>query len=606
MRARVLLVFALCMTILAGLSSSSRAQEPPVFELPEVVSPGRRPQPAAASPASVSILTAPELRRLGVRTVGEAIAYLPETVARAYGGPGSLITPSIRGSSAEQVLVLLDGVPLNSLLAGTVDLSTIPIDDVERIEVLRGPFSAIHGSGALGGVISIVTRRQAAAAVSVGGGSLGVVTSSVTAPIAAGSQARISLRYDAAQGDRPNSDLRGGSLSLRLGETAPGGAWDLSLFGSTAARGAPGSTPFPSLTARQEDARAAGALTVQRTRAEVTDRLRLLAHHETLAFREPLFAIDDRHRATAWGAEWQRVVRITSARVVTLGTDVHLQHLTSTAVGDRSATVGAWYLQDDRALGARAVLSVGVRADWHSTYGFQVNPRVGVVSFVRPDLRLRAAAGRTFRGPTLADLYYPFDGFAVGNPSLRPEYAWSLDAGVEAALAPRLLVRATAFASEVADLILWVPDPSFVFSPRNIGTARIRGASVELEGTPAPTWTVRASSTWMAATDAGTGADLPNRPRLTGALALSRALPGGGSLTVSAVAVGGRFADAANTVWLPPYATAGVSAQVPLGTALLARATVQNLFDARYEPVQGYPAPGRTVLVEVLVRPQAP
>ncbi|MDR7520115.1 MAG: TonB-dependent receptor, partial [Armatimonadota bacterium] len=262
--------------------------------------------------------------------------------------------------------------------------------------------------------------------------------------------------------------------------------------------------------------------------------------------------------------------------------------------------------QDDRALGARAVLSVGVRADWHSTYGFQVNPRVGVVSFVRPDLRLRAAAGRTFRGPTLADLYYPFDGFAVGNPSLRPEYAWSLDAGVEAALAPRLLVRATAFASEVADLILWVPDPSFVFSPRNIGTARIRGASVELEGTPAPTWTVRASSTWMAATDAGTGADLPNRPRLTGALALSRALPGGGSLTVSAVAVGGRFADAANTVWLPPYATAGVSAQVPLGTALLARATVQNLFDARYEPVQGYPAPGRTVLVEVLVRPQAP
>lgn len=593
----------LCVALVAGQVPALAAPPLPEFELPDVVSPGRRPQRAAASPASVAVLTAGDLVRLGVRTVGEALAFLPETLARAYGGPGSLITASIRGSSAEQVLVLLDGVPVTGALAGTVDLSTIPLDDVERIEVLRGPFSAIYGGGALGGVISIVTRRRAAPAAAVGGGSFGAWS----VGLAGGGDGRFSLRYEAAEGARPNSDLQAGYLSLRLGDQRGDRRWDFSLTGTSAVRGVPGSTLFPSPRARQEDRRLAAVLTLDRDHADrggrsTTQRLRLSLHADGLAFRDPRWGIDDRHDGLTWSAEWQRVVRISPTRTVTAGADAVWQSLRSTSVGDRSAVSGALYLQDDRALGPRTLLSAGLRVDAHDASGVQVNPRVGLVYFVRPDVRLRLAAGRTFRGPSLADRYFPFDGFAVGNPGLRPEHAWSVDAGLEATLGPSVVLRATAFWSEVRDLILWVPDAAFVFSPQNVGSASIRGASVEVEGMLAPLWRLRASSTRMVASDGATGLDLPNRPRHMAALALTRDLPNGGSITASAVHVEARFADAANTVVLPAYVTAGLSLQMPLGAGLVLRASAQNLFDARFEAVQGYPAPGRSLWVEIILR----
>lgn len=594
-----LLVVLLCGALTLGPVGPLSSQEPPPeFELPEVISPSRRPQPAPASPASVSVITGAELQRLGARTVGDAIAHLPEVASRAYGGPGGLITPSIRGSSAEQVLVLLDGVVLNSVFAGTVDLGTIPIDDIERIEVLRGPFSAIYGSGAMGGVISIITRRRAPAAAAVGGGSFGMLGLGVST----GGGARLTLRYDAAEGERPNSDLRSGYFSLRLGDASPGRRWDLSLTGTRGSRGSPGSTLFPSPLARQEDARLAAALTAEAERGRTTDRLRLTVHREHLAFRDPLWWIDDKHTGTAWAAEWQRAVRISPTRVVALGADATIQHLRSTSVGEQSATVGAVYIQDDRTLGPRLLFSSGLRADLHSVYGTQINPRVGLVYFVRPDLRLRLAAGRTFRGPTMADLYYPFDGFAVGNPALRPEHAWTMDAGLEASLGPRTTARATVFWSDVRDLILWVPDAFWIFSPQNVGTASLRGASVEVEGAISPIWRLRASSTWLAATDSETGLDLPNRARHSAALALSATLPRGASATASAVLVGARFADSANTVTLPSYVSVGLTAQLPLSAGSALRLSVQNLLDARYEPVQGYPASGRTLMVEYVLR----
>jgi vitamin B12 transporter len=285
-----------------------------------------------------------------------------------------------------------------------------------------------------------------------------------------------------------------------------------------------------------------------------------------------------------------------------LGVDAHAQWLASTSAGDRSAFVGAVYLQDDRTLTPRLLLSTGMRADWHSVWGLQVNPRVGLVYFVRPDLRVRLAAGRTFRGPAFADLYYPFDGFVRGNPLLRPEQAWSVDAGVEASLRPGLVVRATAFWSDVHDLIIYVPDASFVFSPQNVGTASILGASLEAEGTLSPRWITRAALTWMRARDTASGLDLPNRPRLSGTLALTHLWRGGASLTLSAVAVGERYADAGNTIRLPAYLTTGLVAQMPLRSGVGVRLAIQNLFDVRYEPVQGYPAPGRTLFVDLVVR----
>jgi outer membrane cobalamin receptor len=594
-------VIVLCLIITA------HAQDPPPeFELPDVVSPGRRPQAGSGSPASVTVLTAAELRRLGVRTVGEALAFVPETLARAYGGPGSLITPSIRGSTAEQVLVLLDGVPINGVYSGNVDLSTIPIDNIERIEVLRGPFSAIYGSGALGGVISIVTSRRARQAVSVGAGSFGTIGVTVSgggsdvASAAAGSAA-LMVRAERSDGARPNSDFRGATVSLRLGDGSLEHSWDLTLFGSVASRGTPGTTLFPSLSARQDDARAVATLTWQRRHDRSSDRLRLSLHRDSFEFREPAFAIDDQTIGAAWSAEWQRVMQPSETRVVTIGVDTHLQGAAGVTLGGRSGFVGAVYVQDDRNLTPSLLLSSGVRVDWNSQYSVQLNPRVGIVYFASPDVRLRLAVGRTFRGPSFADLYYPFDGFVVGNPALRPEQAWSADAGIEVRTTSGLTWRATGFYSDIRDLIIYVPDASFVFSPQNVGRASIHGASVEVEGAAGDRVRLRASATWLHAKDAASGMDLPNRPRYSGSVAISTRA-GAATLTGAAVYVGPRFADTANTVTLPGYVSVSLNTDVPLSDAVALRASVSNLLNTTYEPVQGFPAPGRAFWLELTVR----
>src|SRR2546422_1242524 len=129
--------------------------QPPTFELPEVIVPGKRPQPATSTPASVTVISRDEIERSGARTVADAVRTVAEVSVRAYGGLGEVAQPRMRRSSPAQGLALLDGVPLNSGALGQTDLSTMSADGVERIAILRGPFAAIYGMGAVGGVINI-------------------------------------------------------------------------------------------------------------------------------------------------------------------------------------------------------------------------------------------------------------------------------------------------------------------------------------------------------------------------------------------------------------------------------------------------------------------
>ncbi|PYU20733.1 MAG: hypothetical protein DMG30_20120, partial [Acidobacteria bacterium] len=171
-----LLVWILAFTLAPAPPGRAQTEPvgPPTFELPEVEGAGKRPQLPSTTPASISVVTAEEIARLGASSVADVLRVLPELRIKDSGGPGSLTTVSIRGSASTQVLILLDGVPLNRPDQASVDLSILPIQNVERIEVLRGPFSAIYGSAALGGAINIVTRSAPQTLVSSRVGSYGL------------------------------------------------------------------------------------------------------------------------------------------------------------------------------------------------------------------------------------------------------------------------------------------------------------------------------------------------------------------------------------------------------------------------------------------------
>src|SRR2546425_12945519 len=109
--------------------------QPPTFELPEVIVPGKRPQPATSTPASVTVISRDEIERSGARTVADAVRTVAEVSVRAYGGPGERAQPSIRGPSPPQELARLGGIPLDSGALGQTDLSTISVDGLAAIGI---------------------------------------------------------------------------------------------------------------------------------------------------------------------------------------------------------------------------------------------------------------------------------------------------------------------------------------------------------------------------------------------------------------------------------------------------------------------------------------
>ena len=147
--------------LLLSSATASRAEEPPPVVLDEQVVRVSRATAAGDPTGAATVVEAS--RFLGeAKDVAQLVATAPGVAVNDYGGLGQLTTVSIRGSTADGVLVLLDGLPLNTAFGGAVDLSSIPRGWIERIEVLRGPEGALFGAGALGGVVNVVTRRAAA------------------------------------------------------------------------------------------------------------------------------------------------------------------------------------------------------------------------------------------------------------------------------------------------------------------------------------------------------------------------------------------------------------------------------------------------------------
>ncbi|GAI40874.1 unnamed protein product, partial [marine sediment metagenome] len=236
-------------------------KEESILELEKIViTATRTPHLLKDVPVSTTVITEKEIEQTGASTVAEALENVAGMRVTAYGGPGSLTTAHIRGSAAHQVLVLMDGRELNSAASGTVDLGFLPVQNIERIEVVRGPFSSLYGANALSGVINIITKpapekRQTEIRASYGtyetseytlthGGKLDKTGYSLTAKLG-----------DSA-GDRENSGCNETHATAKLTyEVNDSSGFSLLAGYSHRDSGVPGSTTYPTPSAREEDKR---------------------------------------------------------------------------------------------------------------------------------------------------------------------------------------------------------------------------------------------------------------------------------------------------------------------------------------------------------------
>ena len=511
----------------AGVVFSALPAEGAEVELGKVVVTATRTETDISEvPQSISVITKEEIQNSPDRTIGEILQRAPSVQVTQNGPMGALSVPQVRGSTAGQVLILLNGQRLNDAQNGLYDLNSLPVpkEDIERIEVLRGGASALYGADALAGVVNIITRTPTAkpsTSVSASYGRFDTQQYSLThrwkpGPFSYG----ISLGREKSDGYRENSQYDAWIL---------GGEAGYSLTSHSEVKfsarhiqkevGVPGLVDFPDPDDRQKDENTLLNLSYQ---GQITPRLKLGFRGWHNQYRNTFEAgsqgilsmgTSALHKSSESGGDFQTTYQPGKRHLIVGGLEVIGDRVNSSSFGVEEATRGAVYLQDEIEIAKPLTATLGLRYDFHSDYNNQLDPRVGILLRLPAEVRLRASAGRSFRAPTFNDLYWPASAYTAGNPNLQPETAWNYELGAEKNFQNLAAIKIAGFYRDVKDLINWAPDANFVWRPSNISDAKIWGAEAEFVLYPAKGWAIPLNYSYVYPRDESTGDPIPNRPK---------------------------------------------------------------------------------------------
>lgn len=465
----------------------------PVELEPVVVTATRTARPSSEVISSVTVISAEEIALSGAKNLTEVLRGSVGLHITDSGTPGSKASVSIRGSEAGQVLVLLDGVRLNSAQMGMFDLGNLPIAvaDIERVEILRGPASALYGSNALGGVVQIFTRKATTEPVTRLSYTEGRHDTREASFSTSATKGDVRYQLGASRGHssgyRDNSEFDQAIFNAMVGFALPGG-FDVSISGYQLDKDVevPGPTYWLTPEANQKDevTHLALALTGPVGPLKISARPVYSRHSNEFENADPFDPQDDKHILETVGIELQG--ELTEGRhLLAGGGDVYRDDLDSTANGDVDQDRWSLFGQYEFQYSPRLALQLGLRYDAHSDFSDEASPRAGARFNLTDSTRIRVSGGRAYRAPTLNDRFWPDTGWVKGNPDLDPETSWEYEVAVDQDLGQMGRVSLTGFDRHVDDLIAWAPDQNFVWQPTNLTDARVWGTELEVFLRPA-------------------------------------------------------------------------------------------------------------------------
>lgn len=604
----------------------ARGDEPPEQTIPaeEVVVVGRRLRTPRDATASATVVSAERFAG-EAKGVAELVATAPGVAVNEYGGLGHLTTISIRGSTADGVLVLLDGLPLNTAFGGGVDLSSIPRHWIDRIEVVRGPEGAHYGAGALGGVVNVVTRTGTTDTWSgeATSGSFDTYAAAAEGALERGDLAVYStasaertggaFRYEfdpapSVPGSPLVSDRRRHNSVRRAGAMAKATARFGSARLDVLAQGGGGRRELPGwpyhLTPRdwQEDARGvvSASLSGPGPWRGLTLASRLHGRFDWLAVHVDPNRTHQRGGAGGIEGEARHVHGMGLLRATVSAENESLR--SAGLSGTRSRATFAASASEDMALrGLRLVPAL--RAERVGSFA-GLSGKLGASLRVAGPLSMRASAGRTFRAPSFAELYLS-QGVVEPNPDLRPEEGFGADIALVLET-PLVFVSAGAHATLYRDLVYYQQVSLDRLKPFNAGKALVRGVELEAATVPARALlglSVSTSYTLLATEvlrgpESALGKWIPHRARHR-VFARASIAPGPAGAHVELHAVGRQYADAYGLKPIPSSLVwnAGGSVRITRSPAIHLNAEIRNVLDDRtFQDGFGNPLPGRTVL----------
>jgi len=605
----------------------------------------RVPTAASNVPAGITVITRREIIQRGYTTLAQALGAVPGLNVVQSGGPGGEASLFIRGTNSEDVLVLIDGVPANdpSDPNGAFNFGEDVLDDLDRIEIVRGPMSGLYGTNAVGGVINLITLQgsgQPKADIMLAGGlpSQGRGSAAIS-----GSSGPFDYAFSGALDEEAGFDETAKRLSVYAGNRDPfrSKTGDVNLGYTPVA----GTRVYLILRARDSDTGYPdlgypiyddpneygydenlfgklgvksdllnGLLTTEFFVARVEDNRR---YSNLLDADDPNYAsANDHYHGYRTDAQWNNVLHLPAAGAATSVT-FGVEYINDTAkenvdesgfTENVNASQHSWagHFGAQTTLADRLTITGALRDDAVSSFGNALTGRIGgVFAIPEANLKLKSSYGTSFLAPSLFDLY-GVDNFGyVGNPNLRPERSSGYEAGAEFLL-PGAAISATYFNSRINDLITTTPDFD---SEENIGRVKISGVETELVVTPATWATADLTYTYTDARDATTNDELLRRPQNTGSATVTVS-PTPKITIVPQLEIVGRFIDYLYAD--DGYPTGDGSAdggtivnltgnyQVSDKFSLFAEG--KNIFNSNFEPVNGLQIPGASLLVGVRAR----
>jgi vitamin B12 transporter len=630
------------------------SDQPPASEDVVVTATGV-PTPAQQIAAGVTVIDRATIQQRGYTDLVQALSAVPGLRVAQSGGPGSQASVFIRGTNSNHVLVLRDGIPINDPAdpGGAFNFGDDTLDDIERIEIIRGPMSGLYGSGAIGGVINLITYHQSGGlhgSVTLAGGTqtTGLARANVAGSagiwdLAASAEGFSTLGFDQtperesvytgeSDGDREKLG------TIEIGVTPVDGtriSFDIRTRESKYGYDEQGAVTYDGGNASGYDATVNGRLgivshlfddawTTSLILARVVDDRRYTVTADPLDPNDD--TANDAYHGRRNDIAWNNVVHVPDIwhideTAITFG----YEHVNDEAGSSLNDVFGGYPYQsqlhahddtDAGTLGAQArllrrlTMTGQVREDATTIAGDAFTWRVGGV-FDVPEIgtRIKASYGTGFRAPALFDRYgVDSDGY-VGNPDLRPEYSQGWEAGISTDLpVPASVGSATAsvtyFDNRIHDLIELVYDYP-LYTSENVQQARTKGVEASLSLRESGWFQADMGYTYTDARDLETGQLLLRRPENQGFADL-RLTPFPGFNVVPELLYTGRFEDYITDDFgvpgfVPGLARSGLIVNLTMSWQVTPRVQLfiwgKNLGGSQFEPVSGYVTPGTSALI---------
>jgi len=594
-----------------------------------IVSANRRPVPRESVASSHTVITEAEIRSSQRKNLADLLRTVPGLDVVRSGSFGGNTSVFIRGANPEHTLVILDGVRLNnpSSTGRAFNFANLSLDNIERIEVIRGPQSTLYGSDAIGGVISITTKQgsgEPTVTASLEGGSFGTFQAQ---SILSGGDERFSYSLGVDQlttdgisaaerrdGNTERDGYENSSYSMRLGVSPFDEAtWDI-IYRHIDSRsdldnsgGVGGDDLNRELTNRDD---------YFRTQLEVDPFDSLFLSRVGVSVNQQKFRDDNdpdensnafqrsrfKGRSVQW--DWQNTLFFGDSNSVVFGLETAKEDASSNLLSDGdfgpfessfgsvSARTNSAFLESLIVPVHGLSTSLGVRVDDHSEFGSEVTFRAAP-SYVVGDsgLRLFATVGTGFKAPSLFQLYSDF-----GSLELEAEKSLGMDVGVEYTFFDNRAVWSLVYFHNTIRSLIDFDSQTFLYN--NINRARIQGVESSLGFEVTEDLSVFLDGSYTRPKDRETGLDLLRRARTHGALrAVWVGLDDQLSLQPRVSFVGSRddndFSQfPAERVSLGSHAIVDFLADYELSDQVALYARVENLFDKHYQEVLGFGTPG--------------